>query len=254
VARRDVGCTRSDIRGRAGAIDAHLRSLAESCPGRNDWFCGPALEAARPDLVAALVEHVLLAALALAGAAVVALPVTLLARRLGPLRALGRGVAGVVTALPLLALVAGTLALLVRTRPDLPSWTAVVLPVGLVCTVLLVQSLAAGLAAVPAAVVEAARAAGYDPTALLVRVELRTALPRVLGGVRTATAAAVSLSTAGAAVGRGGLGDVLVQGVRDGARTEVLAAAVLVVALALLPDLLLLALQRRLGSRSLVAA
>jgi len=50
-------------------------------------------------------------------------------------------------------------------------------------------------------------------------------------------------------LGSGGLGDVLVRGVRDGDRTEVLAAAVLVVALALLADLVLLALQRRLRPR-----
>ena len=141
--------------------------------------------------------------------------------------------------MPLLALVAGAVA---RTGP---SAAAVVLPVGLACTVVLVDALATGLAAVPAAVVEAARAAGYSGSARLVRVELRTALPHVLGGLRSAVAAAVSLTTAGAVLGRGGLGDVLVAGVRDGARTEVLSAAVLVVLLALVPDLLLLAAQRR---------
>jgi len=189
----------------------------------------------------------------------VAVPLVLLTRRLRALRALGRAVAGTVTALPLLALVAGALALTVRAGAALPAWTAVVVPVGLVCAVLLVRSLATALAAVPVAVVEAARAAGYARPALLLRVELRTALPQVLGGVRSAVAAAVSLTTAGAVLGpgargRGGLGDVLVSGVRDGDRTEVLAAAVLVVGLALLPDLVLLALQHRLRPRARAAA
>ncbi|NIZ92072.1 ABC transporter permease subunit [Kineococcus rubinsiae] len=244
MARSDVFNTERDIQGRAGPISAHLRSLAESCPGRNDWVCGPALRAARPDLVAGLAEHAVLAAAAVAGAVVVALPVVLLTRRLRPVRALGRGAGGVLAALPLLALVAGTVALTGR------SALAVVLPVGLTCTVLLVQALAAGLAAVPAAVVESARAAGFAGAALLVRVELRTALPQLVGGLRSAVAAAVSLTTAGAVLGHGGLGDVLVRGVREGARTEVLAAAALVVLLALVPDLVLRALQRRAAPRA----
>nr|WP_276610766.1 ABC transporter permease subunit [Kineococcus siccus] len=159
------------------------------------------------------------------------------------MRGSGRAAAGVGSAVPLLALVA--LAVGVAG----PTASAVVLPVGLVCTVVLVRALAAGLAAVPPAVVEAARAAGSTRTHLVVAVELRTALPTALAGLRTAAAAAVTLTTAGAVVGHGGLGDVLVRGVRDGvrdgARAEVVAAAVLVVLLALLPDLLLLLVQRR---------
>jgi osmoprotectant transport system permease protein len=70
------------------------------------------------------------------------------------------------------------------------------------------------------------------------------ALPTVMAGVRVAAVSTVALTTVGAVVGYGGLGDLIYEGLRTLFKPQVLTASVLCVALALAVDLLLLAAQR----------
>ncbi len=108
----------------------------------------------------------------------------------------------------------------------------------------LVRNVLAGLQAVPAAVVESATGTGYGPLSLLLRVQLPLALPTILAGLRVATVSTVALTTVGAILGSGGLGNLIYSGLRTQFQAEVLTASVLVVALALAADLLLLGVQR----------
>jgi osmoprotectant transport system permease protein len=110
--------------------------------------------------------------------------------------------------------------------------------------VILVRNVAAGLAGVPADVVEAARGLGYGSLRLLLRVELPLALPAILAGLRVATVSTIALTTIGGYVGYGGLGDLIFQGLNSLYRAQVLTASLLCVALAVIADLLLLGLQR----------
>ncbi len=85
---------------------------------------------------------------------------------------------------------------------------------------------------------------GYSPLSLLLRVQLPLALPALFAGIRVATVSTVALTTVGAILGNGGLGNLIYSGLRTQFQAEVLTATVLVVALAVVADLLLLGVQR----------
>ena len=130
--------------------------------------------------------------------------------------------------------------------PDNDGLTATTVVVGLVLysLTILVRNVLAGLLAVPHEVVESATGMGYSPLALLLRVQLPLALPALFAGVRVATVSTVALATVGAILGNGGLGNLIYSGLRTQFQAEVLTATVLVVALAVLADVLLLGVQR----------
>jgi len=91
---------------------------------------------------------------------------------------------------------------------------------------------------------ESAAGMGYGAGRMLFRVELPLALPTIMGSLRVATVSAVALTTVGAILDEGGLGDLLVSGQLSNFKAEVLATSVLCVLLAIVLDLLLVATQR----------
>ena len=215
-----------------------MASSPTSCLQRNDWVCGEYLTT-RADLIASSVlEHVILTAVSVALGLVVALPLGVLAFRF---RRLGGVVLGASTALYTIPSLAMFSLLLPFTGL---SATTVVVGLVLYSLTILVRNVVAGLQAVPADVVESATGTGYGPVSLLLRVQLPLALPTILAGVRVATVSTVALVTVGAILGHGGLGDLIYSGLRTQFQAEVLTATVLVVALAVVADLLLLGLQR----------
>jgi osmoprotectant transport system permease protein len=75
------------------------------------------------------------------------------------------------------------------------------------------------------------------------------ALPLVMAGVRTAAVQVVATATLAALVGYGGLGLLIVRGLRTRDTVEVFAAAFVVAVLALLTEAALAGLQRALTPR-----
>ncbi len=75
-------------------------------------------------------------------------------------------------------------------------------------------------------------------------MELPLALPTIMAGIRVATVSAVALTTVGAILDYGGLGDLLIAGKQSNFKAQVLATSVLCVLLAIALDLLLVAVQR----------
>lgn len=100
----------------------------------------------------------------------------------------------------------------------------------------------AGLLSVPAGLRDAARGMGMTPWQQLRRAELPPALPVILAGVRTATVYNVATATVGAALGAGGLGLPLINGLSQQNPALVLAGAIAAALLALSLDALLGAL------------
>jgi osmoprotectant transport system permease protein len=102
-----------------------------------------------------------------------------------------------------------------------------------------------GLREVPADVREAAAGMGMTPRQQLLRVELPLALPAIIAGLRIATVTVVALATIAAVVCDQGLGVPILTAISNNVfKTELIAAGVLAVALALVADALLVALQR----------
>ncbi|HEY1563436.1 MAG TPA: ABC transporter permease [Gaiellaceae bacterium] len=112
----------------------------------------------------------------------------------------------------------------------------------------LYRNIVAGLRAVPAEVLEAARGMGLTRAQTFLRVELPLAAPAILAGVRVATVSTISIATVAALVISYGLGAPIFEALQqpDIFRTELLSAGALAILLALAADTVLALLQRTL--------
>jgi osmoprotectant transport system permease protein len=210
----------------------------DNCLTRNEWICGRYYSTRASDLTDALVQHIgIVFASVLLGLAV-AVPLALLARRYRRLEGLIVGTTTAIYTIPSLAL----FSLLVPVTGL--GVTTVVIGLGLYSLTILVRNILEGLRAVPAEVRESALGMGYAARRMLWRVEVPLALPAIMAGLRVATVSAVALTTVGAILDYGGLGDLLVDGTRTNFKAQVLATSVLCVGLAITLDLLLVTAQR----------
>jgi osmoprotectant transport system permease protein len=96
------------------------------------------------------------------------------------------------------------------------------------------------------AVVEAGRGMGMTNRQLLWQVQLPLALGVIIAGVRVATVISVGLATIAAAIGAGGLGEYIFRGLAMVNNQLILAGAIPAALLALLADVSLGWVERRL--------
>lgn len=108
----------------------------------------------------------------------------------------------------------------------------------------------AGIRGIEPAVLEAAEAIGLTGPQKLFKVELPLAASFILAGLRTATVTCVGIATIAAAVGAGGLGELIFRGVASIDNRLVLAGAVPAALLALAADGVLGLLERWLRVRA----
>jgi osmoprotectant transport system permease protein len=94
----------------------------------------------------------------------------------------------------------------------------------------------AGIRGIDPAIVEVARALGLTGMQRLFKVELPLAASFILAGLRTATVTCVGIATIAAAVGAGGLGELIFRGVASVDNRLVLAGALPAALLALVAD------------------
>ena len=190
----------------------------------------------RDGILDLLVEHLRISALAVLAAMVVALPVGML------LGHTGRG-GGFTVALSNVSRAVPTLALLtvfaVTPIGFGPTATTIALAVFAIPPIL--TNTYVGFRGVDRDVVEAARAMGFSERQVATRVELPLAMPLLMTGVRTAAVQVVATATLAALVAGGGLGRIITLGFRQQDYGAVVAGALLVAALAILTELLLVA-------------
>jgi osmoprotectant transport system permease protein len=103
----------------------------------------------------------------------------------------------------------------------------------------------AGLRDVDPAVREAARGMGADSRQMLLLVELPLALPKIVAGVRTMVVMNISVSTFAVFIGAGGLGAVILQGIRTFHDGMLLAGTLLTALLAMTAEQLLKWLEQK---------
>jgi len=113
--------------------------------------------------------------------------------------------------------------------------------------VVLVSAILDGFDQVPRPVEEAAEALGLTPRRRVLRVRIPLALPVIISGLRVATVTTVGLVTLAAIVGQGGLGRLILDGLRRAFWTPLTVGAVLSIVLALLLDAAFVLLERRLA-------
>ena len=199
----------------------------------NPWFSWAYVQANRDDITTALTQHVLLTVEAVAIAALVALPLALVAYRHPRLSGLVIGTSGVLYTIPSLALFAVLYPVLRDRR------TTVLVGLVVYALLVLVRNVLVGLRGVDPAVTDAARGLGQSPGRILFTVQLPNALPSVVVGLRLATVSTVALVTIGVVVGYGGLGQLMYRGFTSLYRAEIVTATVLTLAVALVADVLL---------------
>lgn len=187
-----------------------------------------------------IVEHVELTAIAVAVGFAIAFAAALLAHRLGWFETPFTLLSGFLYTVPSLAL----FQLLVPITGL--SWTTAEIALVSYTLLILFRNTLTGLRDVPDDVKEAARGMGLTARQILLRVELPLALPSIMAGLRIATVTTISLATVAAVLGSsvGGLGQPIFNAIPSNFRTQFVAAGVITVALALVADAILLALQR----------
>lgn len=101
----------------------------------------------------------------------------------------------------------------------------------------ILRNVCAGILGVDQAVVEAGRGLGLTPGQLLMRVELPLALGVIVAGIRVGAVLAVGIATIAAAIGAGGLGELIFRGLAMVNNSLIFAGALPAALLALLADL-----------------
>lgn len=187
-----------------------------------------------------LVEHVELTAIPVLAGLVIAFPLALAAVRWPRLYAPLLTGTGLLFTIPSLALF-----VLLLPFTGLSRTTAIV-PLTIYTLLVLSRNIVEGFRGVSADVTEAAEAMGYTRAHQLLTVELPLAMPVVLAGVRIATVTTVGLVTVTAVIGQGGFGVLFLEGLRFRDTTPLLVGVAGCIALAVVADLGLLGVERRL--------
>lgn len=181
-------------------------------------------------------EHLWLTGWAIAIATIISVPLGILLTRNKRLAKPVLAVVNTLQTIPSLAMLGFLLPL-----PLLGGRAARIAITALVAYALLpiVRNTYAGIRGVDPTIIEVAKALGMTSMQRLMRVELPLAAGVILAGLRTATVTCVGIATIAAAVGAGGLGDLIFRGVASLDNRLVLAGAIPAALLALGADALL---------------
>jgi osmoprotectant transport system permease protein len=109
----------------------------------------------------------------------------------------------------------------------------------------MIRNTYAGITGVDRAIVEAARGMGLTDWQLLYKVELPLAASVILAGIRIAVVISIGLATIAAAIGAGGLGELIFRGLAMVNNAVILAGAIPAALMALLADIFIGWLEKR---------
>jgi osmoprotectant transport system permease protein len=189
-------------------------------------------------------EHLWLVGISTLFAVLIGIPLGILITRWPVLNKPVLGGANIIQTIPSLALFGFLLpAPWIGARAD----RLAILALTLYALLPLIRNTYAGIKSVDRAVVEAGRGMGLTDRQLLFQVELPLALGVIIAGVRVATVISVGLATIAAAVGAGGLGEYIFRGLAMVNNQVILAGAIPAAAMALLADVSLGWLEKRLS-------
>ena len=216
------------------------------------WYTDPAQWTGRDTLPEMIFGQILLAATSVAVAMAIALPIGLYIGHTGRGAGVAVAMSNIGRAIPSLGWMGIfypiTTALLQRGGhgflPGLIALAALGIPP-------IVTNAFAGIRGVDLDLREAGRGVGMSEAQLLARVELPVALPVVLAGIRSSAVAIMATAPLMSLVGADTLGTYILAGLDLSDEVQVFAAALLVVVLALLTEVSLAWLERRVTSPGL---
>ena len=197
----------------------------------------------RGQIFSLTLEHLWLVGIAIGIAIVVGVPLGILVSRKAWLRKPILGSTNVLQTIPSLALFGFLLpAPWLGERADRLAIVALVL----YALLPIVRNTYTGIMGIDPAVKEAALGMGMTDGELLTHVELPLGAPVILAGIRIATVTAIGVATIAAAIGAGGLGELIFRGVAMVNNQLILAGALPAALLAIIADLAMGMMERRL--------
>ncbi len=197
----------------------------------------------RAEIFSATLDHLILVVISMDIAIAIAVPLGMLIVRHRHLRFVSLGIASIFQTIPSLALFGFLIP--IPFIGGIGRRTAIVALV-LYALLPILRNTYVGLTGIDPAILEAAEAMGMTTTQILLRVRLPLALSVILAGIRTATVITIGVATIAAAIGAGGLGTFIFRGVAMVNDSVILAGAIPAALLAIIADLLLGLLERRL--------
>jgi osmoprotectant transport system permease protein len=208
-----------------------------------------------PEMLQRTYEHIYLTFLAMAIAVGIALPlgIYLTRSRWPKLTSAVLGAAGVIQTVPSLALVAFiVLIFAVIALPTIGTLPAIVALV-LYALLPILRNTFTGIRQVDPAIIEVATGMGMRPHQILFSVELPLALPVIMAGIRISTVWTIGIATLCGLIGAGGLGDLIIKGLRSIQMDYLLAGTLPAAALALIFDWIFGRVERWLTPKGLEA-
>jgi osmoprotectant transport system permease protein len=196
-----------------------------------------------PDFGRLLLEHLGLVFGSLALAALVGIPLGLLAAKYSWLAQPVLASTGLLQTIPSLAL----LAFLIPVTGTIGVWPALI-ALFLYALLPITRNTYTGVMEVPRGLVHAGTALGLSPRQVLVKVEMPLASPVIMAGVKTSAVINVGTATIAAFIGAGGFGERIAQGLALNDHAVLLAGALPAAVLALLVHALFELAERRLSN------
>jgi len=198
----------------------------------------------RTEVLELTLEHLWLVGVSMALAVLIGIPLGILITHWPKLNKPVLGGANIIQTVPSLALFGFLLPVpWIGERAD----RLAILALTLYALLPLIRNTYTGIKGVDRAVVEAGRGMGMTDRQLLFQVELPLALGVIIAGVRVATVISVGLATIAAAIGAGGLGEFIFRGLAMVSNQLILVGAIPAAALAMLADVSLGWLEKRLA-------
>lgn len=199
------------------------------------WLLNAEQYAGSGSLQQRILEHLYYSGIAVAIAAVIAVPIGYFIGHTGRGGVFLVGITGAARALPSFGLILLLVLLMGVTQRE----SAAIIALVLLGIPPLLAGAYAGVNQIPRTVIDAARAQGMKERQILFTVEVPLSLPLVLSGLRGAVLQIVATATLVAYVGLGGLGYDIIQGIPLRRFDQTVGSALVIVVLALLLDAVL---------------
>ena len=197
----------------------------------------------RAEILGATANHLTLVLIAMAFAIAIAVPLGMFIVHRPTLRNVALALASVFQTIPSLALFGFLIP--IPFIGGIGRRTAIVALV-LYALLPILRNTYVGLTGIDPAILEAAEAMGMTESQILWRVRLPLARAVILAGIRTATIITIGVATIAAAIGAGGLGTFIFRGVAMVSDAVILAGAIPAALLAIVADIVLSWVERRL--------
>ena len=170
-----------------------------------------------PEILSRSYEHVYLVFLSMTVAVLIALPLGIYLSKSKHLKLVSiiMGLAGIIQTVPSLALIA--FIVVIFAIISLPTIGTIPAMVALVLYALLpiLRNTYTGIRQVDESVIEVATGMGMKPMQILFSIELPLSLPVIMTGIRISTVWTIGVATLCSLIGAGGLGDLIIKGLRS---------------------------------------